>query len=118
MKKLIYLASIIILIGCQQTSSNSEKKDQETNVKSNKTLTLQVEGMTCTGCETAIENKVKGIQGVVDVNADHQKGQTIVEFDSSMVDLSSFSKAIESAGYQVVKNQDPEDKNEEVEDSL
>jgi copper chaperone CopZ len=102
MKKIVYLAVLLFLLGCQQsTSSSSEEKKQETQAKGNKTLVLQVEGMTCTGCENAIENNIKGINGVVMVEANHKEGTTTVEFDSTLTDKNSFVTAIKSSGYQL-----------------
>ncbi len=103
MKTILYLTLLLFIAGCQQASSPSDKENKEADIKSNKTLTIQVDGMTCTGCETAIENKIRGLPGIANVTADHEKGLTTIEFDSSKVNKSSFESAIESTGYQVIK---------------
>ena len=108
MKTILTMAAIIFLMGCQQATSpssdSSEKEEKQVEVKSNKTIALQVEGMTCEGCEKTIEGNVKGLEGVASVKADHKKGMTTVEFDSTMVDRARFVTTINSTGYKVVES--------------
>lgn len=61
-----------------------------------------VEGMTCSGCENAINRRVKELQGVKTVEADHVARQTIVVFDKSKVDEERIIGAITEAGYTVI----------------
>jgi copper chaperone CopZ len=109
-KPILLLALIISFMSCQQSKAPKENDNQKTEVKTNKTLTLQVEGMTCTGCEATIENKIKGLQGVSKVKADHKKGLTQIEFDSSKVEKPAFIDAIKSTGYKVVSDKQKENK--------
>ena len=41
--------------------------------------------MHCTGCENRIKNSLKMIKGVKDVEADHNKGEVIVELKNEKV---------------------------------
>ncbi len=65
-----------------------------------KTITLSVKGMMCAHCENTVENSVKQIQGVVDANADHTKGQVTITVDRD-VDIDSIKNAISTHGYEV-----------------
>lgn len=67
-----------------------------------KTVSIPIEGMTCTGCEAHIEHEVDKLPGVVKSTASYQNGSAWVEFDGSMTDLPQIEKAIKSAGYRVV----------------
>lgn len=67
-----------------------------------KTVSIPIEGMTCTGCEAHIEHEVDKLPGVVKSTASYQNGSARVEFDGSMTDLPQIEKAIMSAGYRVI----------------
>lgn len=60
-----------------------------------------VEGMTCTGCENAIERSVSGLGGVELVEADHVAMQTRVVYDKSMLTEELIKGTIADAGYTV-----------------
>jgi copper chaperone CopZ/uncharacterized membrane protein YidH (DUF202 family) len=60
-----------------------------------------VEGMTCTGCENAIEKRVGGLEGVELVEADHVAMQTLVVFDKTKIGEERIIGAITDAGYSV-----------------
>jgi copper chaperone CopZ len=61
------------------------------------TYTLQVKGMTCDGCERAIEHALAKVEGVRAVKADHAKGLVTVEGEA--VELDALRAAVEDAGY-------------------
>lgn len=63
-------------------------------------VTLNVEGMSCGHCASAVEGAVKklGAQGKVDLGA-----KTVtVEFDDAKTSLAAIKAAIEDQGYDVV----------------
>ena len=39
-----------------------------------KEIEIKVEGMVCNGCENRVQNALKAIKGIKDVNADHTTG--------------------------------------------
>lgn len=66
-----------------------------------RTVTLNVSGMDCGGCETSIGNALGALDGVKDTTASHAEGRVEVRFDDGLVDLVAISQAIEDAGYTV-----------------
>jgi copper chaperone len=64
-------------------------------------INLNVEGITCGGCEKSIKNALLAHDGVSDVNASHENGIVAIEFDESKVQLSALKQAIEDAGFDV-----------------
>ena len=60
---------------------------------------LRIEGMQCSGCETTIEEAVKGLGGVVDVRAHYGESAVEVRYDDSEQRLSKILAAIEDKGY-------------------
>ena len=60
---------------------------------------LDVEGMSCTGCEENVTNAVKRVDGVHRVTADHETGDVEVTGEKETED--AVKQAIHDAGYDV-----------------
>lgn len=65
------------------------------------TTMLQVEGMTCTGCEQRIGTALRRVDGVRDVTANHTTGEVRVLFDPRRTDQDAVRERITLAGYTV-----------------
>jgi copper chaperone len=57
---------------------------------------LTVDDMACTGCETTVEEALRDVTGVTDVEADHESGTVTVEGNTDADDLVG---AVDDAGY-------------------
>ncbi len=66
-------------------------------------IILQVEGMTCTGCETRIENAVKKLDGIEKVKAIYNSSNVYVTYNADAVKLKTIIDTIEKLNY-TVKN--------------
>lgn len=73
-------------------------------------IILQVEGMTCIGCETRIENAVKKLNGIVKVKAIYSSSNVYVTYNADAVKLNTIIKVIEKLDY-IVKNKPQETSN-------
>jgi copper chaperone len=62
---------------------------------------LQVEGMTCTGCERRIGTALRRVDGVREVTADHTTGEVAVRFDPRATGPDAVRERITLAGYTV-----------------
>ncbi len=62
---------------------------------------LRVTGMTCTGCEQAIQRAMARLDGVVRSVADHRAEQVRVVFDPRRTSEQAVRSCIEQAGYEV-----------------
>ncbi len=62
------------------------------------TVTLQVEGMTCGGCEQSVRQAVQQVPGVSSAVADHQAGVVSVSMLES-ADIVAVRGAILDAGF-------------------
>ena len=60
--------------------------------------TITVTGMSCGGCEEAVEDAVSGVPGVTSVAADNEGDSVAIEGDA---DPDAIHEAIEEAGYDV-----------------
>lgn len=68
-----------------------------------KILVLKVNGMVCTGCESAIERALSALDGVHEVTADHIAGTVKLDYSPNLIDRSTIASAIAQAGYEVVE---------------
>lgn len=63
-------------------------------------ITLQVQGMSCGHCVSAIENSVGAMNGVQKVNVELNNGTVDVEYNND-VDVQKITDTIEDQGYTV-----------------
>lgn len=63
------------------------------------TYTLDIEGMTCSSCSSAIERTVRKLPGVVEMNVNLVTNTATLTYDKKVIKLSEILKAIEQVGY-------------------
>lgn len=66
------------------------------------TLTLKVGGMKCGGCELNLKNKIRELEGVLEVEASFQDQRVVVSFDNQQLSFEDIEDAIIEAGYQIL----------------
>ena len=64
-------------------------------------VTSLVKGMSCEGCQAAVEKAIGNLEGVVSAQVDLQGGSATVDFDEAVVGVGQFKKAVEEAGFDV-----------------
>ena len=64
-------------------------------------LTLNVTGMTCGGCESAIRRVLSMVDGVATATPSYKDSLVKVMYDPSRVDRETITRAIETAGFNV-----------------
>jgi mercuric ion transport protein len=108
MKKLFFLLTLAILVaGCGDRSGSREATDNypepalEVSAENFGTISFDVEGMTCTGCENSVTRSLERLEGVVKAEASHETGKTVVQYDMSRVTAEKMEETIESRGYKV-----------------
>lgn len=65
---------------------------------------LNIEGMTCTGCEESINYALKSEDGVVNANSSYKTGVAYVEYDKTKVNPDQLKNAVEEKAGYTVKN--------------
>lgn len=109
MKKSILISTVLLitLLACKTQSEQSKKEvdepKTEQNIESALTVEYKVEGMTCDGCENAICSNINKLDGILEVSADHEAGNTIVRFDTTKISSYEIENAITETGYTLVK---------------
>lgn len=89
------LVGAIGSVGCHQAPESPEPR----------TLTLEVAGMTCEGCEEAIVQTVGAMPGVQMVEADHVEGTATILADLETTSREDIVAAIDGIGYTVVRTE-------------
>jgi copper chaperone CopZ len=77
---------------------------QESQVQ---TTSLNITGMTCTGCEATVVNAAMGINGVLEVNASYEKHNATIKFDREKTNLENIIEAINKTGFTVTNTSEP-----------
>ena len=67
------------------------------------TTTLNVSGWHCGGCSAATEASLRKVSGVKSAKAELGSGTVQVTYDESLAGLADLEKAVQKAGYQVVR---------------
>ena len=91
---LIFLGIALVGFGA---SCTSKKKVPEGTILQE--ITLNVEGMTCGGCEYKVKRALLKLEGVTQAKADHKKGEASVSFIQGKVTENQLVEAVNSSGY-------------------
>jgi copper chaperone len=67
------------------------------------TLTLEVHGMFCGGCERRVRDAVGALDGVVAVRPEHIGDEVEVTYDAARLDAGQIAAAIAGLGFSVVE---------------
>ena len=105
----ILLISLVLIAACNQnTPTQNTNSSNLTDTLKFRRIVLQVEGMTCEGCETTIAKEVGKIDGVAEVKASHLDSIATIMFDTSRTNVVMISEKINGLGYKVVSEVVPE----------
>lgn len=76
-------------------------------MNTNKKEVYLVEGMTCSGCERAIQRVVSTLEGVTSAKADLNTSTVMVEYNPEKVNIDLISSAVNKIGYKFVGERPP-----------
>ena len=66
-----------------------------------KNITVKVDGMTCGGCQAAVEKAIASLGGVASAKVSLEAGAAEVNFDETTLGAEEIEKAVEEAGFEV-----------------
>jgi len=93
--------AIMLMIGC----NNTDKQGKETAADNPNAewveVTLNVDGMTCEGCENAIKAGVETLDGIASVESSFEEGWTKVKYDKGSTSVEDIEGKITDTGYTV-----------------
>ena len=101
---LLIAIGITVFAACGSNAPKEQNQAENADVEAGlemttQTIELSVQGMTCTGCETAIIAAVGKIDGVKAVDAYHVDAIAVVKYDTTVANLDQIKNAISEAGY-------------------
>ncbi len=64
-----------------------------------KDFELEIKGMDCPSCSMNVENAIRKLNGIADINVDFITGKAAIKYDPSHTNTSEIRDAIEKAGY-------------------
>ena len=102
-KVLMLLLTAVLLAGCNNTGKKSDdaSADAEAVAVEWAEVTLNVEGMTCDGCENAIKAGVESLEGIAEVESSFEEGWTKVRYDKTLTSVEDIEGKITDTGYTV-----------------
>ena len=95
-----------LVAACSNAGQSEKKNEDPTGAETVQpallsTTEIAIDGMTCTGCEEAIKNSVRKLEGIEGIEASHTEKKAAVTYDSTRVTLAEIDQAIVDAGYTV-----------------
>lgn len=82
-----------------------ENAGYEVEEEKGESVTLQIGGMHCTGCSSAVEKALKKQEGIIQANVNLAAEKAFVDYNPSQISLDAIRESIENAGYEVVDQQ-------------
>ena len=64
-----------------------------------RTVTIRVQGMTCGGCATSVENALKSTDGVEEARVNFKSGKAVIKYDDKKVTISRLREVINNTGF-------------------
>ena len=101
-KLMSLLMAAILMVSCGSNQSRQETSaDTPPAAAEWVEVVLNVEGMTCTGCENAIKAGVENLEGIASVESSFEEGWTKVKYDASLTSVEQIEGKITDTGYTV-----------------
>ena len=100
-KFFVIVALFIFILSFSSCGKKNTASKEQTDSKPEQIETVEYKctGMHCSGCEDAITEEVKKIDGVKEIKADSKLKTVVVKYAAGKTDKVSISKAINEAGY-------------------
>ena len=95
--------TISLLFACNSNPKTSKEETTETPTVAAEwvEVVLNVDGMTCDGCENAIKGGVESLEGIASVESSHEEGWTKVKYDKNLTSVADIEGKITDTGYVV-----------------
>lgn len=101
MRRLTILLMAALLLAACNTAQKTEETAEENLSAEWVEVTLNVEGMTCEGCENAIKAGVEALDGIATVESSFEEAWTKVKYDKNATSIEDIEAKITDTGYAV-----------------
>ena len=96
--KFISAISLLSMITWTYLHPKLAQKKNQTTMTDSDTITLKIDGMTCSHCANHVKQALEGISGIHSAKAD--ANQDLAWVEGQDINLSQVSQAVEEAGYE------------------
>jgi copper chaperone CopZ len=90
-RMIVLIGVVALLTGCDPGTVEEHEMT---------TTTIEVQGMTCEGCEGAVRTAVLRLPGVQECTPSHVEQKAIVTYDGALVQLDTILETITRLGYE------------------
>lgn len=104
LKKVLSVALVGLLggafiFGCGKRDGNNLPESKEMAAANIRKVKLDIEGMTCTGCEYSVETALTKIAGVTNAEANYEGKSVEVAFDPEVAAVAQLVEAVNKTGF-------------------
>jgi copper chaperone CopZ len=93
------------MLATTNTFAGSDEKKMDVPEGATKVV-IPTKGMTCGGCSSAVKTAVKKLDGVINVEVDHEAGSTTVVYKTDKVTVKEIVAAINKTGFEAAEPKD------------
>lgn len=94
-----YTGYLVSALGSNAPETPNQVSIARDNEAQNKTVIIEVEGMTCKGCASHIDETLKKLKGVISAEASYKDKNVKVVYNPNQITLEKIKKAINDIGY-------------------
>lgn len=94
-----YTGFLVSALGSNAPETSNQAIVASENEAQNKTIIIEVEGMTCEGCASHIDETLKKLKGVISAKASYKDKNVKVVYNPNQITLEKIKKAINEIGY-------------------
>ena len=100
---MMLLIAAVLLAGCNSTVKKTDEAaaNSEASAAEWVEVVINVDGMTCEGCENAIKAGVESLDGIAEVESSFEEGWTKVKYDKALTSAEDIEGKITDTGYEV-----------------
>ena len=95
------LSSFCVVTNALRLNFFRAKKSRDAGKEKNMKKTIKIEGLMCGHCDARVKKALEAVPGVASANADHEKGQAVVELSADVSD-DALKAAVEAQDYKVL----------------
>ncbi len=96
---LVGLLGGALIFGCGKDDGKDLPESKEMAAANIQKVKLDIEGMTCTGCEYSVETALTKIAGVTNAEADYEGKSAEVAFDPEVAAVAQLVEAVNKTGF-------------------
>ena len=107
MKILGIALAALFMLACNTQPKTENSQTEETAISADAQwveVTINVNGMTCEGCENAVNAGINGLDGIATVESSHKEKWTKVKYDENQTSAEEITTSITETGYEVVED--------------